>query len=297
MVLRMWIVDVAEIAEKYLDELKANLRQLGATPHVVGYIASDELSSITYARATKRVFSEIGFDYDLRQIKRLELEQEILSANENPDIHGVFIYFPVFSSQEDDYLRNLVHFTKDIEAGSRYWTRKLTINDRLATEGDQQKKALLPCTPLAIVKILDDISEYDSEEAPMAEKTITIINRSEVIGRPLAVMMSNDGALVYSFDEHGPLEFQAGQPKETCITRQQALASSDIVITGVPNEQFEKINPAEISKKAVAINFSSVENFDDDVRQHVRIFIPRVGPMTVMMNMRNTIRLYENFHL
>lgn len=296
MVLRMWLVDVAEIAEKYLDELKANVRQLGAIPRIVGYIASDDLPSITYAEATKRVFSEIGFDYDLRQIKRLELEQEILHANENPAIHGIFIYFPVFNSQEDDYLRNLVHFTKDIEAGSRYWTRKLNVNDRLATEGDQQKKALLPCTPLAIVKILDDISEYDSESRPMTKKTITIINRSEVIGRPLAVMMSNDGALVYSFDEHGPLEFQSGHPKETSITRQEALASSDIVITGVPNEQFDKIKPAEISKNAISINFSSVENFDDDVRQHVRIFVPRVGPMTVMMSMRNTIRLYKNFH-
>jgi len=292
----MWIVDVAEIAEKYLDELKANVRQLGATPRVVGYIASDDLPSITYAKATKRVFNEIGFDYDLRQIKRLELEQEILSANENPSIHGIFIYFPVFNSQEDDYLRNLVHFTKDIEAGSRYWTRKLNVNDRLATEGDQQKKALLPCTPLAIVKILDDISEYGSESGPMAAKTIAIFNRSEVIGRPLAVMMSNDGALVYSFDENGPFEFQAGQPKETRITRKEALAASDIVITGVPNEQFKKIKSAEISKNTICINFSSVQNFDDDVRQHVRIFVPRVGPMTVMMNMRNMIRLYKNFH-
>mgnify|MGYP006090348993 FL=1 len=292
----MQIVDPAEIAKKYLQRLKESVTRLERNMQVVGFIASDDPPSVSYANATRRVFTDAGFNYDLRHVKRLELEAEIIKANADEDVHGIFIYFPVFSNQEDDYLRNLVHYTKDIEAGSLYWTRKLDTNDRSATDQDTNKKALIPCTPLAIVKVLDDIGEYGDGDLPLTGKKITIFNRSQVIGRPLAIMMSNDGAMVLSFDEHGPLEFKAGTPKETSLDRSSALAQSDIIITGVPGSDFELVKPEEVPDDAVCINFSSEQNFTEDVKSHVRAFIPRVGPMTVAMCMRNTIRLFEHFH-
>ncbi len=291
----MQVIDPATIAENYLSDLKSKVQALGSKIHVVGFIASEDKPSIAYANATKRVFNEAGFNYQLRQVQRLQLEQEIIAANEDSDVHGIFVYFPVFANQEDDYLRNLVHYTKDIEAGSLHWTRKLTANDRMATEEGGEKKALIPCTPLAIVKILDDIGEYGTGDRPVSGKTITIFNRSEVIGRPLAVMMSNDGANVYSFDENGPLRFVDGQPEETSIDRTQALAESDIVITGVPSKAFQ-VSAAEISEHTVCVNFSSEKNFEEDIAKKARVFVPRVGPMTVAMCMRNTIRLFGNFH-
>ena len=292
----MQIVDPAEIAKKYLLQLKESVARLGKNMHVVGFIASDDQPSLSYANATRKVFTDAGFNYDLRRVKRLELEIEIIKANEDKEVHGIFIYLPVFSNQEDDYLRNLVHYTKDIEAGSLYWTRKLNTNDRSATDEDTNKKALIPCTPLAIVKVLDDIGEYGNGDLPLAGKAITIFNRSEVIGRPLAVMMSNDGAMVLSFDEHGPLEFKAGAPNETSMDRRSALAQSDIIITGVPDSGFALVKREEVPSNSVCVNFSSEKNFNEDVESHVRTFIPRVGPMTVAMCMRNTIRLFENFH-
>ena len=292
----MQIVDPAEIAKKHLLQLKESVARLSKNMHVVGFIASDDQPSLSYANATRKVFTDAGFNYDLRRVKRLELEIEIIKANEDKEVHGIFIYFPVFSNQEDDYLRNLVHYTKDIEAGSLYWTRKLNTNDRSATDEDTNKKALIPCTPLAIVKVLDDIGEYGNGDLPLAGKAITIFNRSEVIGRPLAVMMSNDGAMVLSFDEHGPLEFKAGAPNETSMDRRSALAQSDIIITGVPSSDFALVKREEVPSNSVCVNFSSEKNFNEDVESHVRTFIPRVGPMTVAMCMRNTIRLFENFH-
>lgn len=292
----MQIVDPAEIAKKHLLQLKESVARLSKNMHVVGFIASDDQPSLSYANATRKVFTDAGFNYDLRRVKRLKLEIEIIKANEDKEVHGIFIYFPVFSNQEDDYLRNLVHYTKDIEAGSLYWTRKLNTNDRSATDEDTNKKALIPCTPLAIVKVLDDIGEYGNGDLPLAGKAITIFNRSEVIGRPLAVMMSNDGAMVLSFDEHGPLEFKAGAPNETSMDRRSALAQSDIIITGVPGSGFALVKREEVPRNSVCVNFSSEKNFNEDVESHVRTFIPRVGPMTVAMCMRNTIRLFENFH-
>ena len=290
-------LDPAQIAKKYVAEVKVQVERISTRIKVVGLIASHDKPSLAYARATQQKFDAIGIDYDLRNIERLDLENEILALNASPEVHGIFIYFPVFHNEQDSYLRNLVDYRKDIEAGSQYWTHKLYNNDRLAVPGDPLKKALLPCTPLAIIKMLTATALCaNHDEHPLKGKTVTIFNRSEVIGRPLAVMLSNDGAKVYSFDINGPLLFTNAKPAEVDISRSAALAISDIVITGVPSEHFEKIRCDEILPDTVCLNFSSVPNFADDIARHTNIFIPKVGPMTVAMCMRNTVRLYKNFH-
>ena len=284
-------VNPSSISTRYVEESKAAVRALGENIHIVGFIASDDKPSVAYANVTRRTFEKAGFNYELRRVQRLALEDEIHRANDDPQVHGIFIYFPIFNNQEDNYLRNLVHYTKDIEAGSSYWTRKMSANDRRAVQGSDDRKALVPCTPLAIVKIIDDIGEYH-----LNGRKVAIFNRSEVIGRPLAVMLSNDGAEVISFDINGPLEFVDGRPQEIDTDRTAALADADIVVTGVPSAAFPRISAAELKSEAICINFSSIPNYETDVADHVRIFVPRVGPMTVAMCMRNTIRLFENFH-
>lgn len=293
-------VDPATVAEKYIDDITAEVAMIDRPIRVAGFIATDDLPSISYAKATTARFNEIGISYDLRQVKRLDLEQAIVDANADPSLHGIFVYFPVFHSQQDNYLRNLVDFRKDIEAGSMYWVKKLYANDRFAINGDPTRKALLPCTPLAVIKMLTEVGAYgdpENDERPIEGRVVTIFNRSEVNGRPLAVMMSNDGGSVYSFDINGPLLFENAKPKEIRISRQEALSKSDIVITGVPSKSFDRVQCDEIAPGTVCVNFSSFPNFADDIDTHTEIYIPKVGPMTVTMCMRNTLRLFRNFHL
>ena len=291
------ILDPAILSKKYVRQVSEEIARTDVKIKVLGLIASDDKPSLAYAGATKQKFDAIGIEYNLRHVERLELEKEIDQANQDTSIHGIFIYFPVFNNQQDDYLRNRVDYRKDIEAGSNYWTGKLYANDRLALSDDQRKKALLPCTPLAILKMLTEIGVYSNDQQrPISGKVVTIFNRSEVIGRPLAVMMSNDGARVYSFDLNGALEFVEASTRETGISRAQALMDSDIVITGVPGGSFEKVRCDEIKPDTVCLNFSSDPNFEDGIERHTNIYIPRVGPMTVAMCMRNTLRLHQNFH-
>ena len=291
----MGIIDPAEIAKKYRNAIKERVADFRTPLKVKGLIATDDKPSLSYANATKKAFEEIGFQYELKKVPRLSLESAILFANAEKDTHGIFIYFPVFGNEEDKYLRNLVAPEKDIEAGSFFWTRKLSKNDRYAFKNVKDKKALIPCTPLAIIKILAEVKSYGNGRKPLGDKTVTIFNRSEVIGRPLAVLMSNDGASVFSFDEHGPLLFKDGIPEETEYQRADALKLSDIVVTGVPSTKFRKISIKELKKNVICINFSTNQNFDKNVEDFALDFVPRVGPMTVTMCMRNAIRLYENY--
>ncbi len=290
-------LDPARLAQAYVDEVRAEVASLGAPIKVVGLISQNDGPSMAYARATRSKFDAVGIEYELRPVARLDLEDAIERANSDPGVHGIFIYFPIFHNEQDVYLRNLVDYRKDIEAGTHYWTRKLYANDRLAIDGDPRFKAVIPCTPLAVIKMLTGAGVYPAEQPePIAGKQVTIFNRSEVNGRPLAVMMSNDGARVYSFDINGPLLFEHTRPSEIEIDRAEALRHSDIVITGVPSASFPRIRADEIKPDAVCVNFSSYPNFADDIESQASIFIPRVGPMTVAMVMRNTLRLFRTFH-
>ena len=89
---------------------------------------------------------------------------------------------------------------------------------------------------------------------------------------------------------------EKSKTSEISIDRASALEMSDVVITGVPNKSFPKIQLSEIKSGTICLNFSTVQNFEPDITEKSSMFIPRVGPVTVAMCMRNALRLYENFH-
>lgn len=95
--------------------------------------------------------------------------------------------------------------------------------------------------------------------------TITVINRSEVVGRPLAALLANDGASVYSVDINNVQQFSRGEglrkPRhESHVipgwTMEDCLPLSDVVISGVPGEKF-KVPVSLLKHGAICINFSS----------------------------------------
>lgn len=95
--------------------------------------------------------------------------------------------------------------------------------------------------------------------------TITVLNRSEVVGRPLAALLANDGACVYSVDVTGVQQFTRGegikQKRHQVVEKEgwglkDCVPTSDVVITGVPGESFKF--PTELLREgAVCINFST----------------------------------------
>jgi methylenetetrahydrofolate dehydrogenase (NADP+)/methenyltetrahydrofolate cyclohydrolase len=303
------VIDPAQVARQFRDEIRAEVAALPRRLRLVGVLATEQGPSVTYAEYTRKACDDVGVSFDLRRVPRLEAEQTIRAVNGDPDVDGLFIYYPVFGTGQDSYLRDLVDPGKDVEGLHELWARCLYENRRFV-DREGGRKAILPCTPLAILKLLDEAGAStpggDDREAglsrPLAGRTACIFNRSEVIGRPLAAMMANDGAEVFSFDLDGPLCFvpapegPAGvhRVQEVAIDRTAALARADIVITGVPSPTFARVRAAEVRADAICINFSTLKNFEEDVVGRVAAFIPRVGPMTVTMALRNTLRLHAN---
>ena len=290
----MKVLDPSEIARNYRSEVRERLKASGHRLKLVGFLSSESSPSKTYASYTKAGCDDVGIEFDLRHPGRLGLEAAIDAANSDPSVHGILVYYPIFEGEQDRYLKDLVDVRKDIEGLNSFWARKLYRNDRYI-DAENTKKAILPCTPLAVVKLLESANEYMGSRS-LKGKTVSIFNRSEVVGRPLASMLSNDGARVYSFDISGPLLFECGSPQETSISRRDALKASDVIITGVPSREFPLVSASEMREAAVCINVSTLKNFADDIAERAAVFVPRVGPMTIAMVLRNTLRLYENYH-
>lgn len=290
------VLDPADVARAYRDKIRARVSALETPLALVGLLASDSAPSETYARYTQVGCDDVGIRFEPRKVDRLELERELERANSDRGVHGIMVYYPVFGVEQDNYLKDLVAPEKDVEGLGAHWLRKLYHNERFV-DAPGTKKAVLPCTPLAVVKLLDAAGVFAAHaELPLSGKTITVFNRSEVVGRPLAAMLSHDGARVFSFDVNGVLEYGPDGPRETPVTRGEALARSDVVVTGVPSRDFPLVRAEEIRSGSVCINFSTLRNFDDSAREKASVFIPRVGPMTVTMALRNTVRLFDNFH-
>jgi methylenetetrahydrofolate dehydrogenase (NAD+) len=134
--------------------------------------------------------------------------------------------------------------------------------------GPERLKSILPCTPLAVIKILEYLQVYNTI-LPYGNRlfghTICVINRSEVVGRPLAALLANDGACVYSVDITGIQQFTRGEgikKKRHEIVEMEgwkledALPHCDVVISGVPGDKF-KVDTKLMRPGAVCINFSS----------------------------------------
>ena len=180
------------------------------------------------------------------------------------------------------------------------------------------QKSLLPCTPLAILKILDYLRVYNSilpYGNRLFGRSITVVNRSETVGRPLAALLANDGACVYSVDVTGVQQFTRGEgirkSRHEVVEKEgwglgECVPLSDVVICGVPGESF-KLPTKLLREGAVCINFSTEKvcdfppwpkyrftdldnkNFEGDIKDKASIYVPSIGKVTIVMLLRNLL--------
>jgi len=158
-------------------------------------------------------------------------------------------------------------------------------------------KSILPCTPLGVVKALENLGVYNMI-LPYGDraygKTVTVVNRftlhsfisyfcltshrSEVVGRPLAALLANDGARVFSVDINS-IQIYTKRPdarrfhphhvvRPTSLSLEECLAQSDVVVSAVPNEKY-KVKTNALKDGCICINVAADKNFEADVREKV----------------------------
>ncbi|KAL8811962.1 MAG: hypothetical protein Q9200_001395 [Gallowayella weberi] len=268
------VVLAGSIAKSLRLEVREGLSKLDRKPMLVGFLANQDPAARLYADWINKTCEEnpdffacSGFRFSLREVDREELEEQILAANKDETVDGIIVYYPIFNSRQDQYLQQLIDASKDVEGLCHQYVFNMYQNIRFVDE-QKLRKSILPCTPLAIVKVLEYLKVYNTI-LPYGNRlfghSITIVNRSEVVGRPLAALLANDGACVYSVDVTGVQQFTRGEgikkTRHDVVEKvgwalEDCVPLSDVVISGVPGQAFEF--PTHLLKEgAVCINFST----------------------------------------
>ncbi|KAH9927086.1 NAD(P)-binding protein [Epithele typhae] len=322
------------IADGFRAEIKATLAAAPRPPKLVGILSTAAEPSKFYAEFTRKQCEALGVAFELRRVGQAAdaslqagegAEEAIIEANEDDTVDGIMVYYPVFGAQQDHYLQQVVSPLKDVEGLHAKWHYNLYHNIRflkpetlassllnasasghLNVADDQPPpgyvKSILPCTPLAIVKVLEYTGVYN-KLLPYGDraygKTITVINRSEVVGRPLAALLANDGARVFSVDIDSIQEYtkrpQTAAAREfhtrhvagpATLGLDEVLKHSDVVVSAVPSRDY-KVRTAALKDGCVAVNVAADKNFEADVRDRASIYLPTIGKVTIMMLLRN----------
>ncbi|KAJ5114472.1 Methylenetetrahydrofolate dehydrogenase [Penicillium alfredii] len=293
------------VANRLIAEVQEGIRTLEKPPHLVGFLANNDPAALMYAQWTQKTCEENGFQYTLREVSRDEIEEAILAANADTSVDGIIVYYPIFNNRQDQYLQQIVDVSKDVEGLSHRYIFNMYQNIRFLDPETKRQKCILPCTPLANIKILEYLNIYNTV-LPYGNRlfgrTICVVNRSEVVGRPLAALLANDGACVYSVDITGVQKFTRGEGlkkrRHEVVDLEGAALKDvaplcDVVISGVPGEKY-KFDTSLLREGAVCVNFSSEKNFPHEVREKASIFVPSIGKVTIVVLLRNLLRLIQN---
>ena len=138
-------VDAGFVAEAFNAEVRSSIEELVSSgsprPLLVGFLANGDPAGEMYAKMTKRACEKNGVSFELRRPERVDLEAAVIDANNDPAVHGILIYYPVFGQALDSYLRDVISVEKDVEGLSHRYRYSLYHNIRELEAGSGKKCA------------------------------------------------------------------------------------------------------------------------------------------------------------
>ena len=173
------------IREKILDDVKKEIEELGATPTLVVINCSDDEASKIYIRNKLNSCNSVGIKTEFIKLEPQETDlNKLISVilDCNTKYNGVMLQLPLdekFKGKEN-MLLNLVDSKCDIDGLTDVNKLKLINNE----------DCLVPCTALAVFKII----EHELGTTDFSGKKVCIINRSDLIGKPLMNLLLNHNA-------------------------------------------------------------------------------------------------------
>jgi len=270
------IIDGREVAYKIKEEIKNEISLLSNKLTLcVVQVGDDEASNI-YIKQKEKLANELGINFIHKKYNDISeelLEEEIIKLNENKYITGIIIQLPIPDKYNTNKLINLIDPNKDVDGLTDYNKVKLYNNE----------EGIIPCTPLGILELLN---HYNID---VKGKNIVIIGRSLLVSKPLFNLLLNKDATVtmcHSKTVDLPL-----------ITK-----NADILIsaTGKPHlvtEDMIKDNAVIIDVGISRIDGKLCGDVDfENVSKKASYITPvpgGVGPMTVIMLMKNILNAYK----
>lgn len=268
------IMDGKALAEKVKGQVRAQAEALARTPGLAVILVGDNPASRVYVNGKKKDCAQCGFyseEYALpAETSQQELLELIETLNSREDIDGILLQLPVPEHLDEQALLHTIRPDKDVDCFHPYNVGQLMIGE----------KGFLPCTPAGVMRMLQ---EYGIDPAG---KRCVIIGRSNIVGKPQALLMLRENATVTICHS------RTQGLKEECLRADilVAAAGKTGLVTG------DMIKPGAVVID-VAMNRNAEGKLCGDVEfaaaQEIAGYITPVpggvGPMTRAMLMENTL--------
>lgn len=281
----MILLDGKAVSKQIQEELKEKIKNEPRKPILTVIMIDSEKNgpSKIYVRNKIRVAKEVGIDVNIIEIPKTITEEDLIkfigAYNERLYLtDGLIVQLPLPDHIDEHKVLNSISPRLDVDGFNAQ-------NAGLTLAG---KDCMKPCTAYGIMRLLE---AYNID---VTGKKVKIINRSMIVGKPLASLMINKNATVTV------LHSKSLNIQEECQT-------ADIIVTGVGIPNF--IKEDYIKKGAIVIDVSINRTYDgfvskicgdvdfENVAPKTSYITPvpgGVGPMTIAMLMEQTYQAYLN---
>lgn len=273
-------IDGKLISQQIKDELKEKVAALAAEGKTcalaVIQVGNDPASSV-YVGNKKKACAYIGIESIAYELPEETSEQELLDIidklNKDPKVNGILCQLPLPSHINEDHVIHAISPEKDVDGFHPRNVGALVIGE----------KGFVSCTPAGIIQLLK------RSNIEIAGKHCVVIGRSNIVGKPMALLMLRENATV-----------------TICHSRTQNLKEickeADILIVAIGKPKF--INADYVKEGAVVIDVGIHRNEDnklcgdvdfDSVEPKASYITPvpgGVGPMTIAMLMNNCVEAF-----
>jgi len=260
-----------ELAEEVVDFIENNV----ATPTLAAILVGNDPASEVYVRNKRRDCEEVGIHSQMHRLPESASQDELLTLisrlNKDDAVHGILVQLPLPSQINTEVVLEAICPLKDVDAFHPENVGRLV----------QGRPRYLPCTPHGIVQLLE------RSEIPVAGQHVVVVGRSDIVGKPLAIMLAQRGVdatvtLCHSRTRDLP-----------AVTR---LADILVVAIGRPNFITADMVRPGATVVDVGINRTDAGLVGDVDYQAVRQVAGRitpvpggVGPLTRVMLLVNTL--------
>lgn len=275
-------IDGKAIATSIRAELAADVRALrasGVTPGLAVILVGEDPASQIYVRNKGRACEEVGIYSEIirlpQETTQAELLRQIDVLNGRKEIHGILVQLPLPKQIDERAVIAAIAPEKDVDAFTEGNVGRLLIGD----------PRFVPCTPAGVMELLSR-SGMDP-----AGKRAVVIGRSNIVGKPMAVLLMQANATVTVCHS------KTKDVGEICRT-------ADILVSAVGKAGFVTADMVKPGATVIDVGMNRDANgklcgdvLFDEVEKIAGAITPvpgGVGPMTITMLLANTVKAAKN---
>ena len=268
------IIDGKAVSQKVKEEVRAEIEREGLKVGLAVVIVGNNQASRVYVNNKKKACEVCGiqsYEYALpEETTEKELRDLVRTLNDDPNVNGILVQLPLPKHITEKKIIKTISPKKDVDAFHAENVGRIVIGNY----------AFLPCTPAGVMELIH------STGTDVEGKECVVIGRSNIVGKPMAMLLLHENATVTICHSH------TKNLAEVC-------RRADILVSAVGKADF--VTADMVKEGAIVIDVGMNRNAEnklcgdvkfDEVEPKASYITPvpgGVGPMTIAMLMKNTL--------